>query len=769
VTAKYSALNLVDERLFGVKLEGALGRADKSRLRELAARCLEKGKIDLVFDLSGVEALGGGGAATLAELQRSLLERGGQVVFVGASDTVRRFLARSFGDLPLACCRDIEGAVTIFEARWEDDDLFTDREPGAASVAGDGADSRLDDLLASFNLRDAEAEEAVGDAAPAEPAGVDDRAGADAPAVAEDEGSGRDRQATEPAPVPAGPDGLEEAIPTARRGAPEATAPELENGTGRFLSLQEAARTLRLPDDPAAFGDLFLQLLRGHDLAATGFYCYLDGDRFRASEGPFEFPADGGLVRKLKGHCRPLTLLDIDVEELEEDEALALGELRPDLILPLIWDDELQAVAFLQRGKDDHEYDVSEVFALELLMRFVRDDGRGVLADGPAAEPPREVPAAAGPVACQGPDPDATAVEQLVRCLANVEDENGFWGTMVAVLPSALKTDIFVHWDADAGRYVRPVSLGTADLDLRLPPRDAGGAWAALDALELPLPENEWPESLGETGQIWRQRGVQILAPLRCGRHMLGLLWLGRAEGGAVRPEDVEHLAEMLQPAMPVLRALRSQRLADERQVAVLQTVISQIERRHLGCGDLTARMVPYLRRFSALVGLSADQQRELVLGALLRDVGLIQLEDICLSAPEKLSQAQWRMLKSHPETGMKILEPLHLSQGMRDIVLHHHERFNGDGYPGGLCGREIPLLARIVAIVENYVALITDMGSREAMASEEAAEVLWENLGGRYDPELMEIFMRMIAPKARGAARATSRPAAPARSLAHT
>jgi len=82
----------------------------------------------------------------------------------------------------------------------------------------------------------------------------------------------------------------------------------------------------------------------------------------------------------------------------------------------------------------------------------------------------------------------------------------------------------------------------------------------------------------------------------------------------------------------------------------------------------------------------------------------------------------------------------------VRDVVLFHHERFNGEGYPRGLQGRAIPLSARIVSVVESYVAMVSDLPYRTALSEAEAVSILSENWGMRYDPDVVEAFLRVLA-----------------------
>jgi len=107
----FEPLNLDRPDLFGVRMSGTVSPGDKERLRELAAKCLDNGKVKVILDLSGIGALGGGGAAALADFQRELADANGGAVFVGVGDTMRKFLEKKFEGLPLEFHETLEDAL----------------------------------------------------------------------------------------------------------------------------------------------------------------------------------------------------------------------------------------------------------------------------------------------------------------------------------------------------------------------------------------------------------------------------------------------------------------------------------------------------------------------------------------------------------------------------------------------------------------------------------------------------------------------------------
>jgi HD-GYP domain-containing protein (c-di-GMP phosphodiesterase class II) len=129
-----------------------------------------------------------------------------------------------------------------------------------------------------------------------------------------------------------------------------------------------------------------------------------------------------------------------------------------------------------------------------------------------------------------------------------------------------------------------------------------------------------------------------------------------------------------------------------------------------------------------------------------LHDLGKLGIADAILHKPGPLDDAEWREMRRHPEIGARILE----HAGLRDIagwVRAHHERLDGRGYPGALLADDIPLEARVLAVADAYEAMIADRPYRSAMPAAEAVEELRRCAGSQFDPEVVDAFLRALAP----------------------
>jgi diguanylate cyclase (GGDEF)-like protein len=140
-------------------------------------------------------------------------------------------------------------------------------------------------------------------------------------------------------------------------------------------------------------------------------------------------------------------------------------------------------------------------------------------------------------------------------------------------------------------------------------------------------------------------------------------------------------------------------------------------------------------------MGLPREEIERIRIASLLHDLGKIAIPDAILDKPSTLSDTEWQTIGEHPRIGQVILEQASSLREAIPVVLHHHERFNGGGYPHGLRGAEIPLGARIVAVADAYHAMVHDRPYSAALDHEQALEELQAHAGTQFDPKVVEVF----------------------------
>jgi len=225
---------------------------------------------------------------------------------------------------------------------------------------------------------------------------------------------------------------------------------------------------------------------------------------------------------------------------------------------------------------------------------------------------------------------------------------------------------------------------------------------------------------------------------------------------GEVLGALVIHYEEAREFSSEELRAL--ERIADQAAVAVanarqrealqnlgLETAMvlsNVIETRDAYTGDHCQRLVEYAGLTARLLTLHVREIETIKLGAALHDVGKIVVPDSILMKPEKLTPDEYAKIKQHCYYGSQICKKVPFLKPVHDIVYHHHEFYDGHGYPDGIAGESIPLGSRIVSIVDAYDAMTSDRPYRKAMPRDNALSVLEKGAGTQWDPEIVRCFL---------------------------
>lgn len=144
-------------------------------------------------------------------------------------------------------------------------------------------------------------------------------------------------------------------------------------------------------------------------------------------------------------------------------------------------------------------------------------------------------------------------------------------------------------------------------------------------------------------------------------------------------------------------------------------------------------------------LNLTEGKIEELKTVGLLHDIGKTALDEKVLNKPGRLTEDEWKEIRRHPEIGYRILSTVNDMADLANYVLHHHERWDGQGYPKGLKGEEIPFVSRIITIADAYDAMTSDRSYRSALAKEVVIAELQKNSGIQFDPELVRVFIEKV------------------------
>jgi putative two-component system response regulator len=191
----------------------------------------------------------------------------------------------------------------------------------------------------------------------------------------------------------------------------------------------------------------------------------------------------------------------------------------------------------------------------------------------------------------------------------------------------------------------------------------------------------------------------------------------------------------------------RTQNLQDEIQKtyrATMEALLAALDTRDTETEGHSERVAAYTMMMAQRLSLSQEELTSIERGALLHDIGKIGVPDSILYKPGALDEEEWQIMKQHPVIGYRMCMKVGLLQPAAPIVLHHHERWDGKGYPYGLSNEEIPLGARLFAIADTLDAITSDRPYRQAKSFSEACEEIVSNAETQFDPDLVKIFLEI-------------------------
>lgn len=200
-------------------------------------------------------------------------------------------------------------------------------------------------------------------------------------------------------------------------------------------------------------------------------------------------------------------------------------------------------------------------------------------------------------------------------------------------------------------------------------------------------------------------------------------------------------LIESRQQARAIESAYQDLENAYDHTLAALTSSLDARDRETEGHSFRVSRIA---RLLGDILRVSTNQRKALERGSLLHDIGKIGISDTILHKPGPLTEAEWKIMRQHPDIGARIVEQVPFLQDTLPIIRYHHERWDGSGYPVGLTGKDIPLLARIFAVADAFDALTSDRPYRKRISNEDALQYINSNAGVLFDPEIVSALIEL-------------------------
>ena len=310
------------------------------------------------------------------------------------------------------------------------------------------------------------------------------------------------------------------------------------------------------------------------------------------------------------------------------------------------------------------------------------------------------------------------------------------------------------------------VALATRDASGTMVCEAARGVWADLVGVSLPMDEEATGAAFAAGQAFVSNDGANrtslpspelrplppslIGVPLIVGDETTGVLWVGRE--GEVSDDDAVILTAIGEMTASAIRRIslhaelrRSNLELTEAYDSTLEGWARALELRDSDTEGHTRRVTAMAVRLGQALGWDPEALAQLRRGALLHDIGKIAIPDRILRKPGPLEQDEWALMRMHPVHAREMLSEIGYLRPAIDIPYCHHERWDGKGYPSGWGGEQIPMAARIFAVVDVYDALCSDRPYRKAWTPQRALDYLRAHSGRRFDPEVVGKFLEML------------------------
>ncbi|MEJ2722099.1 MAG: response regulator [bacterium] len=238
----------------------------------------------------------------------------------------------------------------------------------------------------------------------------------------------------------------------------------------------------------------------------------------------------------------------------------------------------------------------------------------------------------------------------------------------------------------------------------------------------------------------------EYVTPVVVKQELKGLVFTGpKINGREHKSFELDILSSVCNSAGTGVENLRLVEALQNTYLSTVRALMSLVEAKDAYTKGHTERVADYAVALARKMKLGRDELRDLAFAAVLHDIGKLVIYEEILNKPGRLNDEEWALLKSHTSVGASIIENMEFLSAAVPLVRHHHERYDGTGYPDGLKGEEIPLGARIIAVADSYDAMTTDRAYRDALPGEVALVAMTTKSGTQFDPAVVESFVEMI------------------------
>ncbi|MHB1661104.1 MAG: HD domain-containing phosphohydrolase [bacterium] len=232
---------------------------------------------------------------------------------------------------------------------------------------------------------------------------------------------------------------------------------------------------------------------------------------------------------------------------------------------------------------------------------------------------------------------------------------------------------------------------------------------------------------------------------LKTDKDFLGLIFLFGKKKTDYSVETIDFISNISSIISVAVYNAQTLNYIEEEHFETINSISEAIETRDAYTRTHGDRLIDYGVVVARELGLSDNETKNIRYAAALHDVGKIGIKDSILNKQEKLTDDEYEEIKKHPEIGYNMLKKIKFLSHIANDVLHHQERYDGKGYPSGLSGENIPIVSRIIAVIDTFDAMTTDRPYRKALPISAALEELKKNSGTQFDPKVVKAFLKVV------------------------
>jgi HD-GYP domain-containing protein (c-di-GMP phosphodiesterase class II) len=294
------------------------------------------------------------------------------------------------------------------------------------------------------------------------------------------------------------------------------------------------------------------------------------------------------------------------------------------------------------------------------------------------------------------------------------------------------------YGESESENWLVPINLTAAELQ------------AFYDHPEQLLVDSnkEFPPYLASLAEL--EAELFLALPMFVAEKLSGLIVLGYLDPTQANEEDAVQARQLADQVAVAISNARLIEELDELNWGTLYALARAIDAKSNWTAGHSERVTELALRIGQALGLNQKQLDDLHRGGLLHDLGKIGIPPEVLDKAGKLTDEEYQLMREHVRIGARILEPIEAYAGIIPVVLHHHEYYDGSGYPDGLSGDDIDLGARIFTVADHYDALISDRPYREGLPRETVIGFIKEDSGTKFDPKVVEAFLEVMAQEER-------------------